>query len=81
MARSRGETKPERIARAVAEAVHAGKEWQLPGDILMIEVSGTGRNTNKALENFRRQVAVPLLAAGAVPSPSSKTDLGSLCAR
>lgn len=31
MARSRGETKPERIARAVAEAVYAGKVWQLPG--------------------------------------------------
>ena len=30
MARSKGETKPERIARAVAEAVNAGKEWQLP---------------------------------------------------
>lgn len=31
MARSRGETKPERIARAVAAAVQAGKEWHLPG--------------------------------------------------
>jgi adenine-specific DNA methylase len=30
MARSRGETKPERIARAVAQAVQAGKEWHLP---------------------------------------------------
>jgi putative DNA methylase len=31
VARSKTETKPERIARIVAEAVHAGKEWQLPG--------------------------------------------------
>ena len=31
MARSKGETKPERIAKAVAEAVQAGKEWHLPG--------------------------------------------------
>jgi SAM-dependent methyltransferase len=31
VARSRGETKPERIARAVAAAVQAGKEWHLPG--------------------------------------------------
>lgn len=31
MARSRGETKPERIARAVAQAVQAGREWHLPG--------------------------------------------------
>ena len=30
MAKSKGETKSERIAKAVAEAVHAGKEWQLP---------------------------------------------------
>src|SRR3954447_14830573 len=30
MARKMGETKPERIARAVAQAVHAGKEWHLP---------------------------------------------------
>ncbi len=30
MARSKGETKPERIARAVATAVQAGKEWHLP---------------------------------------------------
>ena len=29
MARSRGETKPERIAREVAAAVQAGKEWHL----------------------------------------------------
>ena len=28
--RSKGETKPERIARAVAQAVQAGKEWHLP---------------------------------------------------
>ena len=31
MARKNGETKPERIARVVAQAVHAGKEWHLPG--------------------------------------------------
>lgn len=30
MARKTGETKAERIARAVAQAVHAGKEWHLP---------------------------------------------------
>lgn len=30
MAKSKGETKSERIAKAVAEAVDAGKEWQLP---------------------------------------------------
>jgi putative DNA methylase len=31
MARIKGETKSERIAKAVAEAVQAGKEWHLPG--------------------------------------------------
>jgi putative DNA methylase len=31
VARSKGETKPERIARVVAQAVRAGKEWHLPG--------------------------------------------------
>ncbi len=31
MARSKKETKPERIAKAVAAAVQAGKEWHLPG--------------------------------------------------
>ncbi|MEO8345828.1 MAG: hypothetical protein ABI607_09050 [Betaproteobacteria bacterium] len=55
------------------------EEWQLPGGALMIEVSGNGRNAAKAVEKFRRRVAAPLLAAGAIPSTSSKTEIGGRC--
>jgi hypothetical protein len=55
------------------------EEWRLPGDVLMIEVSGGGTNTPAATEQFRKRVAVPLLAAGIVPLVDSKTELGSRC--
>ncbi len=55
------------------------EEWQLPGNVLMIEVSGSDTNTRDAMERFRTRVAVPLLAAGIVPSVNSKTELGSRC--
>jgi hypothetical protein len=55
------------------------EEWRLPRNVLMIEVSGSGMNTPEAMEQFRRRVAAPLLAAGIVPSVNSKTELGSRC--
>jgi hypothetical protein len=55
------------------------EEWRLPGDVLMIEVSGNGANTRVAMEHFRKRVAAPLFAAGIVPSTQSKTELGSRC--
>lgn len=55
------------------------EEWQLPGNVLMLEVSGSDTNTREAMERFRTRVAVPLLAAGIVPSVNSKAELGSRC--
>ena len=55
------------------------EEWRLPGDVLMIEVSGNGANTGAATRQFRERVAAPLFAAGIVPSTLSKTELGSRC--
>ncbi|HQR09985.1 MAG TPA: hypothetical protein PLW68_01555 [Casimicrobiaceae bacterium] len=55
------------------------EEWQLPGGATMIEVSGRGENSAKALESFRARVVVPLLAAGIRPVADSKTELGSRC--
>ena len=55
------------------------EEWQLPGNVLMIEVSGSDTNTREAMKRFRTRVAVPLLAAGIVPSVNSKAELGSRC--
>jgi hypothetical protein len=55
------------------------EEWRLAGDVVIIEVSGSGTNSPDAQERFRQRVAAPLLAAGIVPSASSKTELGSRC--
>jgi hypothetical protein len=55
------------------------EEWRLPGDVLMLEVSGSGANSPAAAEQFRKRVVAPLLAAGIVPSVNSKTELGSRC--
>ena len=55
------------------------EEWRLPGDVLIIEVSGNDANTRVAMEHFRKRVAAPLFAAGIVPSTLSKTELGSRC--
>jgi hypothetical protein len=55
------------------------EEWKLPGDVLIIEVSGGGTDTPGAIEHFRRQVAAPLFAAGIVSSKQSKTELGTRC--
>jgi hypothetical protein len=49
------------------------EEWRLPGNVLMIEVSGADTDTPEALERFRNRVADPLLAAGIRPSIGSKT--------
>jgi len=72
-----------RACTAVVKRWEAGplkiEEWRLPGDVLMIEVSGNGANTPDAMEHFRRRAAAPLFAAGIVPSPQSKTELGSRC--
>jgi hypothetical protein len=53
--------------------------WRLPGGGLLLEVSGSGADTPAALEKFRRQVVVPLLAAGIRPAQESKTERGSRC--
>jgi hypothetical protein len=55
------------------------EEWRLPGDVVVIEVSGSGANSPGAMEQFRKRIAEPLIAAGVVPSATSKTDLGSRC--
>ena len=55
------------------------EEWGLPGDVLIIEVSGGGTDTPGAIEHFRRHVAAPLFAAGIVPSKQSKTEFGTRC--
>ncbi len=54
------------------------EEWRLADDRLVIEVSRGGATTRRR-EAFRRKVAAPLMAAGIVPSSSSKTELGSRC--
>jgi hypothetical protein len=46
---------------------------------VLLEVSATGADTPGALEQFRRQVAMPLTAAGIRPSQDSKTEHGSRC--
>jgi len=55
------------------------EEWRLPGGAVLLEVSGTGKDTSAALARFRLQVVVPLLAAGIRPAPESKTDQVSRC--
>jgi hypothetical protein len=55
------------------------EEWRLPGNVLIIEVSGKGANTGAATKQFRERVAAPLFAAGIAPSTLSKTELGSRC--
>lgn len=55
------------------------EEWRLPGDVVVIEVSRGGENSPGAMEQFRKNIVAPLIAAGAVPSAASKTDLGSRC--
>ena len=55
------------------------ENWRLPGGYLMLEVSGSGADTPNAMEQFRKRVVAPLLAAGVVPMADSKTELGSRC--
>ena len=55
------------------------EEWRLPGDVLMIEVSGRGADSTRAMEKFRERVVTPLLAAGVRPAADSKTEFGSRC--
>lgn len=69
MARSRGETKPERIARAVAQAVQAGKEWHLPG----VDFNDPNRPPTCLEVDFPilpiNQVAGPEMTSGAAKKP------------
>ena len=55
------------------------EEWRLPGNVVVIDVSLSGKNTPGAMELFRKRIAEPLLAAGIVPSADSKTELGGRC--
>jgi len=55
------------------------EEWRLPGNVVIIDVSLSGKNTPGAMELFRKRIAEPLLAAGIVPSAESKTELGGRC--
>jgi hypothetical protein len=55
------------------------EEWQLPGNVRLIEVSREGADTPADVDAFRLKVATPLLVAGIVPSASSKTEFGSRC--
>lgn len=55
------------------------EEWRLPGNVTVIEVSLSGKNTPGAMDLFRKRIAEPLLAAGIVPSADSKSALGGRC--
>ena len=55
------------------------EEWRLPGNVVIIDVSISGKNVPGAMEGFRKRIAEPLLAAGIVPSADSKSELGSRC--
>ena len=55
------------------------EEWRLPGNVVVIDVSLSGKNIPGAMEQFRKRIAEPLLAAGIVPSEDSKSELGSRC--
>jgi len=55
------------------------EEWHLPGDVVLVEVSRGGVDTPADLASFLKEVVEPLVGAGAKPSQSSKTDLGSDC--
>ena len=55
------------------------EEWRLPGEYLVLEVSGSDADTPKTMEQFRKRVVAPLLAAGVVPMADSKTELGNRC--
>jgi len=55
------------------------EEWRLPGNVVVIDVSLSGKNVPGAMEVFRTRIARPLLAAGIVPLPDSKSELGSRC--
>ena len=69
---------PAAVTRKDAGSVRV-EEWRLPGGEVLLEVSGSGTDTSAALERFRSQVVVPLLAAGIRPAPESKTDQVSRC--
>jgi hypothetical protein len=69
---------PSAVTRKDAGRVRV-EEWRLPGGAVLLEASAGGADTPGALEQFRKQVAVPLLAAGIRPAQASKTELGSRC--
>jgi len=69
---------PAAVTRNDAGRVRV-EEWRLPGGGVLLEVSGSGADTSTALEQFRRQVVEPLLAAGIRPAQESKTDQVSRC--
>jgi hypothetical protein len=69
---------PAEVTRKDAGRVRV-EEWRLPGGAVLLEVSGNGADSAAALEQFRRQVVEPLLAAGIRPAQESKTDQFSRC--
>jgi hypothetical protein len=73
---------PRACAAKVTRWERAGlkvEEWRLPGGAVVIEVSRGATDTPAALAAFRRDIAIPLLAAGIAPLVGSKTELGSAC--
>lgn len=69
---------PAAVTRKDAGRVRV-EEWRLPGGAVLLEASASGADSPGALEKFRRQVTVPLLAAGIRPAQDSKTERGSRC--
>jgi hypothetical protein len=55
------------------------EQWQLAGGAVLLEVSGGSTDTEDALDQFRSQVAKPLLAADIRPARESMTGQGSRC--
>jgi|SRR5262245_7457598 len=55
------------------------EEWRLQSGGVELEVSRQGTDSKADLENFEREVADPILARGIKVSPTSKTEIGSVC--
>jgi len=69
---------PAAVTRMDAGHVRV-EEWRLSGGAVLLEVSSGADDTPAALARFRRQVVVPLLAAGIRPAQESKTDQVGRC--
>ncbi len=55
------------------------EEWQLSSGAKVIEISLSGKDTKKELENFRRSVVDVLINRGVTPLDRSKSEMGSEC--